>query len=130
MRLMICFQSASRKLATHAPLHGEPQIEHLQDRFAPSTTDDVWLDALRKEGAWIVCTFDGAMRKDHSTTVAACRTAGIVLVFFAHDMKQLKLIQQHLKVVAGFRDGIETLRKAAAGSTFEMTVGGKLKPLK
>lgn len=59
------------------------EVKHLGDKFCRNTPDHVWIEALAKEGEWIVLTQDG-IRKN-PVEIEAVRQSGLTVLVFARQ---------------------------------------------
>ena len=68
-------------------------IKHLRDRFEPQTEDVIWLEALGREGEWIVISGDIRISRNPAER-AAWRESGLTAFFFASQYPEKKIWPQ------------------------------------
>ena len=68
-------------------------IKHLRDLFEPQTEDIAWLEALGREGEWIVISGDIRISRN-PTERAAWRESGLTAFFFAGQYPEKKIWTQ------------------------------------
>ena len=68
-------------------------IKHLRDLFEPQTEDIAWLEALGREGEWIVISGDIRISRN-PTERAAWRESGLTPFFFASQYPEKNIWTQ------------------------------------
>lgn len=68
-------------------------IKHLRDLFEPQTEDIAWLEALGREGEWIVISGDIRISRN-PTERAAWRESGLTAFFFASQYPEKNIWTQ------------------------------------
>lgn len=67
--------------------HESHSVSHIRDKFPANTPDCKWIDALAKEGAWIVITHDNLNK---GLEREALRRAGLIVFFLDKSWKDHK----------------------------------------
>ncbi len=52
--------------ALNALFKGEHTVVHLRDKFGPSVTDQAWIEALSREGQWLVISGDRRITRNRA----------------------------------------------------------------
>lgn len=116
--------SAIRELSIKAT-----RVEHLRDRFDPSTPDDVWLAQLGREGGWTIISGDPRISKGRAER-AAWRAAGLTAFFFSDGFAGKKLWVQASLAVAWWDNIEQQTELVAPGAGFLIPLkGNKLKQI-
>jgi len=115
------------KLAKSLQVLVEPehQVVHLKDRFSSNAPDEVWIDALSAEEAWIIISGDLRIRKNPHV-MEAWKAAGHTVFFLKPGWINLSLWTQTWKFVKCFPDIVRAAKKARRGSEFFVATNGNI----
>jgi hypothetical protein len=102
-------------------------IVHLRDLFEPQTEDVTWLEALGREGEWIVISGDIRISRNRAEK-AAWRESGLTAFFFASQYPEKKIWTQIMHFLHWWpeitREAREH-REAPEGSGYVIPMKGK-----
>lgn len=105
------------------------EVKHLRDLFPPSTPDIAWIEALAKDGAWTVFTFDQdiARRGAIKEVWKKARLVGFVL---RPAWQSFTPMEQAWRLIKQWSTILNQVAIAAPGSTYELGIrGGKIRTL-
>jgi hypothetical protein len=103
----------------------EHRVVHLRDEFLPNVEDAVWMNALAKEDDVVIVTADVAIsRNPHE--VEAWKQAGHTVFFLKPGWTHLTFWEQANKFTKCFPQMIDWAVRSERGSTFSVTVNGKI----
>ena len=98
------------------------EVRHLQRKFDPATEDVYWIQALSKEGGWIIVTSDllyrGAAEK------AALEQSGIPVCFLKSGWSKLPLWEQASKLMHWRPRILDQASRIKPGHYFSVPVSG------
>jgi hypothetical protein len=103
----------------------EHQVVHLKDRFPPATDDVDWMRELAGETDWIILTADVRIGKNPQE-VAAWKQAGHTIFFLKPGWTDMAFWDQAQKFTKCFPSIIEKASRAARGSSFVVSVNGRI----
>jgi hypothetical protein len=105
-----------------APDH---QVVHLKEMFAANTDDAVWMTQLAAQEDWIIITADVRIGKNPHE-VEAWKQAGHTIFFLKPGWTDMAFWAQAQSFTKCFPDIIETASRARRGSSFIVSVRGKI----
>jgi hypothetical protein len=105
-----------------APDH---EVVHLRERFEPDTDDVEWMRGLANEENWIIVTADVNIGKNLHE-IEAWKEAGHTIFFLKRGWLNLQFWEQAHKFTKCFPQIIEKARTARRGSSFIVSVNGKI----
>lgn len=105
-----------------APDH---EVVHLRERFKANADDVEWMRGLAKEENWIIVTADVNIGKNPHE-IAAWKEAGHTIFFLKRGWLNLLFWEQAHKFTKCFPQIIEKARTAKRGSSFIVSVNGKI----
>jgi len=88
--------------AIHALIEPDHKVEHLRDRFVPSTKDTEWIQQLADEGNWVIVTADHRIRTRPQER-QVWKAAKLTTFFMADAFEQLPAWEQ-VKWMVGTSD--------------------------
>jgi hypothetical protein len=106
-------------------VRGQHQVIHLKERFPSDTADSLWMTELAKEPGWVIVTADGRIGKNPHE-VEAWKQAGHTIFFLKPGWLKLTFWEQAHKFVKCFPEIIKDAEQAASGSSFIVSVSGKI----
>jgi len=115
------------KLAKSLHVLVEPhhRVVHLKAKFAANATDEAWMLDLAKEQDWVIVSGDLRIRKNPHE-IAAWRSAGHTIFFLKPGWINLPFWTQMWKFVKCFPEVLRTAERAKKGSSFYVSVTGKI----
>jgi hypothetical protein len=103
----------------------EHSVTHLKERFRADTPDEVWMQALASEKEWVIVTADTSIGKNPHEIVA-WKEAGHTIFFLKPGWLKLSFWEQAQKFVKCFPQVLELSERAKRGSSFVISVNGKI----
>lgn len=103
----------------------EHQVVHLRTHFPANTDDAVWMSQLAREEGWVIITADIRIGKNPHE-IAAWKQAGHTIFFLKPGWLKMKFWDQAQKFVKYFPDVIEQAARAQRGTSFMITVNGRI----
>lgn len=103
----------------------EHQVFHLKDKFAANAGDSDWMKALGKEENWVIVTADIHIGKNPHE-IAAWKEAGHTIFFLKPGWLKLSFWDQAHKFVKCFPEIIALAEQAKCGTSFIVSVNGKI----
>ena len=101
------------------------QVVHLKEKFAADTDDTVWMKQLAQQEDWIIITADRRIGKNPHE-IAAWKQAGHTIFFLKPGWTDMKFWDQAQKFTKCFPQIIEKATHAKRGSSFVISVSGKI----
>jgi hypothetical protein len=94
-------------------------VEHLRQKFGDGVADLTWIDALNKEGRWIVISGDRRITKVRAE-YAAFRSSRLIGFFLSKGLYKTSTVRQMERILALW-PGIEKLAGTVeGGAMFEL----------
>jgi len=103
----------------------EHQVVHLKELFPANTSDVEWMKKLSDEENPIIVTADVQIAKNPHE-IAAWKEAGHTIFFLKPGWLRLNFWDQAQKFVKCFPQILKTAERAKRGSSFMVTVNGKI----
>jgi hypothetical protein len=103
----------------------EHQVVHLKELFPANTSDVEWMKKLSDEENPIIVTADVQIAKNPHE-IAAWKEAGQTIFFLKPGWLRLNFWDQAQKFVKCFPQILKTAERAKRGSSFMVTVNGKI----
>lgn len=103
----------------------EHQVVHLKEKFEANTDDSEWMTRLAKDEGWIIITADIRIGKNPHE-IEAWKQAGHTIFFLKPGWLKMPFWDQAQKFVKCFPEIIKHAEKAKRGSSFVVTVNGKI----
>lgn len=98
-------------------------IEHIRDRFGPRTSDLAWIEALSREGGWIILSADRRITRNKAE-LHAFRSSDLIGFFLCQTVYQKPVQKQMIRLLQVW-DNIEaTTRLVRPGAVFEISERG------
>jgi hypothetical protein len=98
---------------------GKYEVVHLRKKFGPSVKDTEWIEALSKEGSWVIISADRRITKNRAEQ-QAFKSSRLVGFFLSSGLQKAKLTKQMERLMALW----ETIEKQAGlvsgGAMFEL----------
>ena len=111
--------------ALDALLQPEHSVTHLRTLFPADTPDVKWIEALGRQGNWVIISGDvRIMRNAHERD--AWHQSGLTVFFLAKAWMSIPLLDQHAKLAQRFTDIIAHAENARPGSGFIVQIGSKI----
>ena len=101
------------------------QVVHLREGFAANTEDAVWMKELSEQENWIIITADVRIGKNPHE-IAAWKQAGHTIFFLKPGWTDMRFWDQAQKFTKCFPQIIEKAKTAKCGSSFIVSVNGKI----
>lgn len=107
------------------------QVIAKQDKFPRNTADQIWIDALGKEGGWSVITDDHRIRKNPAEK-AAWRAARLKGFFLAPGWRKINTIEKTGRLLLWWPRLMEADKLFAEGTVVELPIGpgSRFRPFK
>lgn len=109
----------------HQFLAGQHEFVHLRERFAPSTPDVVWMNALAGEPDWVILSGDVAISRN-PLEIEAWREAGHVIFFLKPGWTQVPFWTQVEKLAQRFPKIERLASTARRGQSFLVGLRGEI----
>jgi hypothetical protein len=108
---------------------GEHQVVSLRERFGPGVKDVEWIEALSREGRWIVISADRRITRNRSE-YQAFRNSRLIGFFMARGLYKASFIRQAERILGLWEDMIALAERVEGGAMFELPVRARIKQLK
>jgi hypothetical protein len=109
-------------------LEPDHSAEHLRDKFAPSTPDEVWMTELAGESDLVIISGDSAIsRNPHE--VRAWKEAGHPIFFLKPGWTHLSGWESASKLFHHFPEIIKLAQKAKRGDGFRVPMKGVIEKI-
>jgi PIN like domain len=100
---------------------GKHEIVALSQKFPRTITDIEWINALSREGRWLVISGDRRITRNHAER-HAFRASNLVGLFLAPALQKATVVKQAERILALWL-AIESLEKSVAGGAlFELPI--------
>jgi hypothetical protein len=111
--------------ALNALFFPQHEIVALRDKFDPSTPDADWIEALGREGRWIVLSGDRRITRNKAE-YRAFRDSRLVGFFLSKGLYKAKVTKQVERILALW-DRMETIAQSVqGGALFELPMRSHL----
>ena len=111
----------------NAPIGHE--VSHLRQKFEPSISDIDWIEALSREGGWVVLTRDYDIAR-RGAIKTAWKRAGLIGFVLRPAWQKFAPLDQAWRLIKFWPRILEQAELAAPGSTYELGIqGGKIPTL-
>jgi hypothetical protein len=109
---------------------GQHTVEHLRHKFGEGVADIDWIDALSKDGRWVVISGDRRITKVKAEH-AALRSSRLIGFFLSKGLYKATIVRQMERILALW-SGIEALSATVqGGAMFELPgTSSRIKQLK
>ncbi|MBG0795896.1 hypothetical protein IYY11_21290 [Methylocystis sp. H62] len=105
--------------ALNALFAGEHEIIHLRDRFGPRVTDVEWIEALGREGRWIVISADRRITRNKAE-YHAFRNSKLIGFFMSPSLYKSKITKQAERLLALWEGIVDLAGRVEGGAMFEL----------
>lgn len=111
--------------------HEGSEVTHLRREFPGNTADIQWIEALGRDGGWVVVTGDRAIKKNPHERQALI-DSGLTVLFLGKAWAHMTFWDKAQKLVRCWPAILSTTSSVVAGAAFEVKANGKLEaiPLK
>jgi len=96
------------------------EVTHLSQRFALSTPDHEWINALAREEGWVLVTQDRLSKNDLEKK--AFRESGLTAFFLMKGWSSLKYWDKAWKLVRWWPAIIDQAKRVQPGASFQVPV--------
>ena len=103
----------------------EHQVVHLKEKFGANTEDAVWMNSLAEEHDWFIVTADLNIGKNPHE-IEAWKQAGHTIFFLKPGWLKMNFWDQAHKFVKCFPEIIKAAGRARQGSSFIISVNGRI----
>jgi len=100
---------------------GEHRIVHLREKFGPSAKDVEWIEALSREGRWLVISADRRITRNKAE-YHAFRNSKLIGFFMSKGLYKSKLTKQAERLPALWDAMIDLAMRVEGGAMFELPV--------
>jgi hypothetical protein len=109
--------------ALEALFKGQHTVVHLRDKFGRGVTDEQWIDALSRDGQWVVISGDRRITRNNAE-YQAFRNSRLIGFFLSRGLYKAKVTKQMERILAMW-DNISTLADTVeGGAMFELPIKG------
>jgi hypothetical protein len=109
--------------ALEALFKGQHAVVHLRDKFGRGVTDEQWIDALNRDGQWVVISGDRRITRNNAE-YQAFRNSRLIGFFLSRGLYKAKVTKQMERILAMW-DNISTLADTVeGGAMFELPIKG------
>jgi hypothetical protein len=116
--------------AFHALFAGEHEIIHLRQKFGPRVTDIEWIDALNRDGRWIIISADRRITRNRAE-LHAFRKSKLIGFFMAPALYKSKVTKQAERLLALWEGIADLATRMEGGAMFELPMKStRIKQLK
>lgn len=97
--------------------HQSHSVSHLKDKFLPDVADELWIEALSKEGEWVVITHDNLNKRLERE---ALRRAGLLVFFLDKSWRDHKFWDKAYQLVRWWPRIVEQSEGMQGGAAFKV----------
>jgi len=101
----------------------------LRERFGPGVKDAEWIEALNKEGRWVIISADRRITRNRAE-FHAFRNSRLIGFFLARGLYKAKLGKQAERIIALWPDIAVLADTVEGGAMFELPMKARIKQLK
>jgi len=95
------------------------QSDHINKKFGPVVTDQIWISKLQSEGDWIIITGDIKMKTNPGVRIAL-RQSNITVFFLKPSWQHnRKLLEQTWRLIKLWPDIVDKASRHPCGAWFE-----------
>ena len=105
------------------------QIVGLREKFGPGTKDSEWIEALNKEGRWVILSADRRITRNRAE-FQAFRNSRLIGFFLSRGLYKSKLAKQAERIIALWADIAVLADTVEGGAMFELPIKARIKQLK
>ena len=100
------------------------QIEHIRDRFGTGTTDSNWIEALSREGGWVILSGDRRITRNRAE-LYAFKSSSLIGFFLCRTVAQKPVQQQMIRILQVWDRLQAQASLVQPGAAFEITERGE-----
>lgn len=93
-------------------------VSHLKEKFSPNVVDITWIEALSKEGGWVIITHDNLNK---GLEREALRRAGLIVFFLDKSWSDHKFWDKAYQLVRWWPRIIEQAEGIQGGAAFKVS---------
>jgi hypothetical protein len=97
----------------------EHTVIHIRERFGPAVKDVEWIQALSREGRWIVISADRRITRNKAE-YNVFRASKLIGFFMSRSLFKSKLTKQAERLLAVWDNMIELAERVEGGAMFEL----------
>jgi hypothetical protein len=105
--------------ALSALFDGEHKVVHLREKFGPSVKDVEWIEALNREGRWIVISADRRITRNKAE-YHVFRNSKLIGFFMSRALYKSKLTKQVERLLALWDGMVDLAERVEGGAVFEL----------
>ncbi len=109
--------------ALAALFKGEHEIVHMRDRFGSGVTDQEWIEALNREGRWVVISGDRRITRNRAEYLVF-RNSRLIGFFLSRGLYKSRVIKQMERILAMWDSMITLADTVEGGAMFELPMKG------
>ncbi|MBY6243260.1 hypothetical protein [Methylosinus sp. Sm6] len=98
---------------------GEHKVVHLRDKFGPCVKDVEGIEALSREGRWVIISADRRITKNRAE-YHVFRNSRLIGFFMSRALYKSKLTKQAERLLAVWDGMIELAMRVEGGAMFEL----------
>jgi predicted nuclease of predicted toxin-antitoxin system len=111
--------------ALHAASYPTHEVVHLQEKFPSDMSDEEWFAKLGEEGDWIIISGDAKISRSAHEKQAWLQSK-LTVFFLTKGWMNIPPYEQLSKLSHCFPEIVKRCEKAPAGSTFNISIHGKI----
>ena len=116
--------------ALNALFEGEHEVVHVRQKFGTGVKDIDWIDALNRDGRWVVISADRRITRNKSE-LAAFHNSKLVGFFMSAGLYKAKLTKQAERLLALWDSIVDLAARMEGGAMFELPMkSSRIKQLK
>ena len=116
--------------ALNALFAGEHEIIHLRDKFGAGVKDVEWIDALNREGRWVIISADRRITRNNAE-YNTFRNSKLIGYFMSRGLYKSKLTKQAERVLVLWDSIVDLATRVEGGAMFELPMkSNRIKQMK
>lgn len=116
--------------ALSALFAGEHEIVHLREKFGPRVKDIEWIEALNRDGRWVIISADRRITRNRSE-YHAFRNSKLIGFFMSRSLYKSKITKQAERLLALWEGITDLASRMEGGAMFELPMKSiRIKQLK
>ncbi|WP_376091262.1 hypothetical protein ACE7GA_21400 [Roseomonas sp. CCTCC AB2023176] len=97
----------------------EHEVVALREKFAPNISDVDWIDALNREGRWVVVSADRRIRKNRAEYLAF-RSSRLIGMFLSAGLAKAPVTKQAERLIVLWPSMERVAETVGGGAMFEL----------
>lgn len=102
---------------------GQHEIVHLRERFGSGVTDVEWIEALNREGGWVVLSADRRISRNKMEQ-RVFRSSRLIAFIFAPGLQKAPILKKMERLMGIWETIEKQVELVSGGSMFEIQMKG------